>query len=243
VIGYKLKYSGPTIALAGIITIAIFTLKYPPTNYIISAWLIWSALSVSQVLPLAGLGIALSLVSLRLVFISVTIFIASFLSTLSIYGKIWFWFSNSPDASQHFYLTIPILSLCSGLLLVVPKILCKYMVVPASLTSGSMLAITIKLTDPTLHNPLIIKLGLFIGIWIILSFMLIMRSFYQSWFLIPIRILGSWLLASGLLYAGATLMAKYGIITSKKPNTKTLKIEPSSNDDILIPNFTQDIKK
>lgn len=233
----SLKYSGPVSIVIGITIVAVFTFFNPPANNIISAWLVWDALTVSQVLPFVGLGIALSLISRPLFIISIIFFLLAYIFALINYNKIWIYFANPADISQHLYLTLPIASFCSGLLLVSPDFLRKYLVLPVCLITGAMLAITVKLTDPTLHDPIIPQLGFIIALWIIISIMMSVKAYYKTWFSIAIRILGSWLLASSLLYGGTALAIKYGLIAPKDNPSKNIKKESVKDEELFIPDF------
>jgi len=233
-----LKYSGVLLALFGAIIIMIFSEVYPPADNLVSAWVLWSALSVSLVLPLFALGVGFAFVSIHLAFISSVAFLLGFYIALINYNEVWFLFSNAPNAEQHFYLTLPIAGFCSGILLLVSKTIRSYLLIPFSFIIGIMVSITTKLTDPTFHDPIIIKLAVVIAFWIILSSMLSIRFLYREWFMIVIRIFASWLLAASLLYGGMIAAVKYGYFTpiSKSIVNPNFEVE-SSFDDMLIPDF------
>lgn len=233
------KWSGPVTAAAGAAAITLFLMGHPPSDDPVSAWLVWSALTVSWVLPLAGLGMGLSLVSLPLVLIGCLIFLSGFFAGLMNYNSVWIWFAAVPDSSGHLYLTLPVSSFFSGLLLISPDAGRRWLVLPAAAVVGAMLAITVKLTDPTLHDPIIPKLGLFVGIWVILSVMLSVRFFYRPWFPVPIRIFGSWLLAASLLYGGTALSVKYGAVTPKTIPKEAPNTNSAPDEELLIPDFTR----
>lgn len=232
-----LKYSGPLLALFAVLVLLLFSKVYQTSDNLVFAWVLWSALSVSVVLPLLGLGVGFALVPLRFVFISSIAFFMGFFMALANYDKVWFLFTNSPNAEQHLYLTLPIMNLFSGILLLLLKKIIKYLVIPFSFVIAFMLAITTKLTDPTLHDPIITLLALLIAIWIILVAMLSVRSFYRQWFIIAIRIFASWLLASSLLYGGTLLAVKYGYFTPKSNSFESSSKIESSFDDVIIPDF------
>lgn len=234
----NLKYSGLAAIVVGIIIVTLFVLFNPPSNNVISSWLIWNILTVSQILPFVALGIVLALLSRKIVTVAFIAFLLGYIIALINYSKVWIYFANQADISQHLYLSLPFASLCSGLLLLLPNSFRKYIVVFVSFIIAAMLAISVKLTDPTLHDPIIPTLGLVIALWIILSFMICVKFFYKSWFPIAIRIVGSWLLASGLLYGGTAFAIKYGVIKPKIEPSKTLEKEPVVDDELLVPDFT-----
>lgn len=232
-----LKYSGLLAVIVGSIILSIFVYFNPPTENIISAWLIWDVLSISQILPLVGLGIALSILSRPFIIISIVVFIVAYFLALENYSRLWIYFANPSDVSQHLYLTLPIASFFSGLLLVSPSFLRKYLVFIVSFIIAAMVAITVKLTDPTLHDPIIPKLGLSVSIWIIISIMMCAKYFYKAWFPIAIRILGSWLLASSLLFGGTALAVKYGKMKPQESSTNAVKKELPQDEELFIPDF------
>lgn len=220
--------------ILGILLICMYV--FSTQNSTISNWLIWSFLSVSNILPLLSLGIGLSLLDIRLAFASLAIFIGGFFIGIVFYSDIWLYFLV--NATQHLYLTLPISSLFVGILLILPNNVQKYIILIISFIVSMMLGITIKLTDPTFHDPFILKLGLIIGFWLVISVMFIMRKYYRKWFIIPIRILASWLIASGILYGGTSLGVKYGIITSTKKEIKKEEIKKEQVPDIdIVPDF------
>lgn len=200
-------------------------------NSAISDWLIWSFLSLSSLFPLVGLGVGFSLVDVRLAIVGLAVFVGSFFISLYLYGDIWFYFLA--NESQHLYLTLPLSSLFVGILLILPNSMRKWLILLTSAVVGAMMGIGIKLTDPTLHDPIILKIGLLVGFWVVVTSMLIVKRVYKKWFYIPIRIFGSWLLASGLLYGGTSLGVKYGKITP----TKTKQIKEQIPDVDIVPDF------
>jgi len=233
-----LKYSGVILLILGIFVIAISTIIYPPKTHIITLWTVSSALSFSHILPLIGLAIALSLVSFTFIIIATIFFIVGYIFAITNYDSFWIYFTILSNSSQHLYLTLPISSFFSGILLISPNNFRKYIILPITFIIGAMLAITTKLTDPTLHDPIIVQIGFIIAIWIILVFILTIHFFYKSWFNIPIRIFASWLLASSLLYGGTAIAVKYGKTIEKEEPTKPLKLDSTPTDKLIIPDFS-----
>ena len=233
----NLKYSGPFIFFIGVITIVIFILFF--ATKLISIWIIYGVLSFSLILPYIGLAVSLALFNWGLLIVSAILFSISYYLGIENYSKVWFYFTSTPDASKHLYLSIPIISFCAAFMLFMPKNINKYLLLPICTIAGFMLAITIKLNEPTLHNPIITKLAFFIVIWLMLSVILTVRFFYRNWFSIPIKIFASWLLASAFLYGGTFLVVKFNLITLKTKNDESVKIKPIENENLLIPDFTQ----
>jgi hypothetical protein len=116
--------------------------------------------------------------------------------------------ANVPGAVNHLFFTGPLSSIAAGLVLVSPAGVRPWLLPLSAAAIGVMLALAIKLTDPTLHDPMIRGAGALVGLWIVASVLLTGRAFRQKWFDIAGRILGSWLIAIGLLYGSASFIPK-----------------------------------
>lgn len=202
-------------------------------NSLILDWLIYSLLSASLVLPLLGLGIGFSSLKFLSILVGIILYIAGFFVGFIYYADVGFYFVV--DSSKHLYFSMPIASLSIGLLLVLPDILRKGLILLVSPIVGIMIAITTNLTDPTLHNLIIPKISLFVTVWIILFAIFSVKVFYCNWFHIPIKIFGSWLIASGLLYGGVGIATKNGTILPQKTKTKVKKEQILDTN--LVPDF------
>lgn len=231
------KWSGPMIALGGAIFLVLILALQPPDQNRVSAWLLWSALSISTALPLAGLGGALSMSSAILASAGLAGLLAGELIGFQIFQSVAPWFTSRSGVSQHLYLTVPLSGLAAGLLLIAPEGLRRWLVLPVGLTVGFTHATTTMLTDPTLHDPAIPRLGLFIGLWLPLSVMLSLRALRRPWLPVPMRILGSWLLASGLLHGSAALAAKPPPLTLHETPARAHADKPPEDLDSLFPQF------
>jgi len=76
----------------------------------------------------------------------------------------------------------------------------------AALIFGAMLVLTTRLTDPSLHEFAFTLAALLVAAWIVVAVSLTLRAFWRGWFPVFGRILGSWLIAIGLLSGGASLV-------------------------------------
>ncbi len=233
------RWSGPLVALAGGLFVAQFVLRHPPSQDAVSNWLLWNALSVAQLLPLVGLGAALAILPLRLAAVGAAVFLGGIAAGFGFYPDVAHWLLSTRGAAQHFYLTIPVASLAAGLVLIAPGAVRKWLALPAGLAIGAMLAVTTKLTDPTLHDPMVPRLGVFVGLWIVGAVTLTLRAFHRPWFPIPLRIYASWLLASGLLYGGAALFAKPAAGPLPDLASERAVSPLPVNPDSLFPTFDQ----
>ena len=87
----------------------------------------------------------------------------------------------------------------------------------AAAMAGVMLVFAIRVTDPSLHDWRFPFAGIAIALWIVAAVALTVRAFRRDWFTIPGRILGSWLIAVGLLYGGASLIPKRNVLPPPPP--------------------------
>jgi hypothetical protein len=142
-----------------------------------------------------------------------------------------------PRATSHHFLTGPISSVIVGVALVLPTArLRSWFLLIAAVVAGSMLAIAIEVTDPSLDDVAIPLAGVIVGFWIVAAISLTLRAFRRGWFSIPARILGSWLVAIGLLYGGASLIPKQKS-AFPLPAEPTPNVTPFQGPDRLPPEF------
>lgn len=198
------KLGAFTTLFFGIGVICLYLFFYPANHNKISAWLLYSLLSLPQLLTLIGFGFAISLASKKVASIAIATFLVGFFIGVMNYANIWFYFAI--DSSRDLYLSTPLLSLIVGILLILPHF--KWLLPVVSSVVGVIFSVHVKLTDITFHNPLILQIALLVSLWVFISVFLHTKCFYRPWFRIPMRIFGSWLIASGLLYGSTAFMAK-----------------------------------
>jgi hypothetical protein len=231
------KWSGPALATLGLLGAAAIAL--PPTagRSTLTWWILWSALAPERVLPLVGLGVALALVDRRYSLGAFVLFGGGV--AFGFFGQDWLLSALQaiPRATSHHFLTGPISSVTVGVALVLPGArLRSWFLLVAAVVAGSMLAVAIEVTDPSLHDVAIPLAGVAVGFWIIAAVSLTARAFHHAWFPIPARILGSWLIAIGLLYGGASLIPKQRS-AFPPPAEPTLNIIPAPGPDRLPPDL------
>ena len=174
-------------------------------------WILNSGLAPVRLLPLLGLGVGLGLagrwssITVALIFsIGVT---GGFLAQDLVVSTM----AAVPHAVSNEFPAGPISCLAVGLALAPGARLRKWILPVAAAVAGAMLALAIKVTDPSLHDPTISVVGVLFAVWIVASVSLTLRAFRREWFVVAGRILGSWLIAIGLLYGGVSLVPKRGL--------------------------------
>jgi hypothetical protein len=211
-------WSGPalaTLGLFGIIAVALLATQSPFAN-----WILTDVFAPERVLPLIGLGVACGLVRMRIFAATLLLFVLGIVVGSA--GQDWLlWvLYNVPEAPTHLFLTGPISCLAIGLALVPGARLLAWLLPVGSIIVGAMLSLAIMLTDPSLHDPAFTWTPLLAAFWIVAAISLTLRAFRQDWFPIFGRILGSWLLAIGLLYGGAELAP---VFRPPPPPTNTMQ--------------------
>lgn len=192
--------------MAGLGLIAVAAAALVANENPLARWTLTETLAPARVLPLIGLGAAFALIGARATIIAVLLFALGIAGGLVAQDRLLAILDLVPRAATHLFFTGPISYLAAGAALVAGARWREGLTPAAALIVGAMLALTIKLTDPSLHEPAYTWTPVLIAFWIVAAVTLTLRAFRRGWFAIFGRILGSWLLAIGLLYGGASLV-------------------------------------
>jgi hypothetical protein len=198
------RWSGPALAGLGILAIAAAALVGNANP--LARWMLTETLAPARVLPLVGLGAVFALIGLRALAAALALFALGIVAGIAGQDRLLAMLDLVPRAATHLFFTGPISYLAAGAALVAGARWRDWLTPVAALIVGAMLALTIKLTDPSLHEPAYTWTPVLIAFWIVAAVTLTLRAFRRGWFSIFGRILGSWLLAIGLLYGGASLV-------------------------------------
>jgi len=194
------------LGLAGVATVAVLATRTPQAQGLLGRWILSSPLTAERVAPLVGLGIALALLPRAVAVIGMAAFATGMAGGVVLREPLMALLIDVPGAPTHLFYAFAISCLVSGLTLLVPRGLRSWLAPVASLTTGAMAGLATKLTDPSLNDPAFVLTGAAIGVWVVAVICLTVRAVRRPWFEIPARILGSWLIAIGLLFAGAGLL-------------------------------------
>lgn len=179
-------------------------------------------LSYQRALPLLGLGCVLALMRS---------WEAALGATLAALG-LWLGFTfrdwlistviSGPETTGRLGLPGPISCLAAGLILAAPGRLRSWLLPPAAVLIGAMLAIGIKLSDPSFHDPNFVRGAVGASVWLVAAVGLTGHFCNRPWFRIALRILGSWLIAIGLMFGASILMPRpaLGDTTQQLPETR-----------------------
>ncbi len=212
------KWSGPGLIALGLLAVAMIALLARQNPFV--RWILSDVFAPERVLPLIGLGAACGLVGAR-IFGAVLLLFGLGIVIGSV-GQDWLlWvLYNVPEGPTHLFLTGPISFLVIGLALAPGARLLPWLLPIAAVVAGGMLSLAIMLTDPSLHEPAFTWTPVLVAYWIVAAVSLTLRAFRRGWFPVFGRILGSWLIAIGLLYGGASLAP---ILKPPPPPTNTMQ--------------------
>jgi hypothetical protein len=194
------------LAALGILSIAAIALLPGLGDSPLGRWTLTETLAPVRTLPLVGLAAAFALISARTAIAALLLFALGIAGGLVVQDRLLAILDLVPRAATHLFFTGPISYLAAGAALVASARWRTWLTLPAALIFGAMLALTITMTDPSLHEPAYTWTPVLIAFWIVAAVTLTLRAFRLGWFTIFGRILGSWLLAIGLLYGGASLV-------------------------------------
>jgi hypothetical protein len=200
--GNPVRWGGPVMAAFGLLLIVLIALTQEQSFF--GQWFLLQALAPEQILPFAGLGFAFGLVSLRIFFTALVLLIIGILGGFAAYDSVIFLLYIAWNPPSDFYLTGPISCLAAGLPLLFRERLRAWLLPVAAFVVGAMLAIATFLNDPSEGDPLFTCSPLVVGLWALISVSLTVRAFRHNWLVIFGRILGSWTVAIGVLYGGAS---------------------------------------
>ena len=217
------------MAALGLIAVAALTFIPALRESPLTRWILTETLAPVRVLPLIGLGAAFGLIGLRALIAALVLLAIGIVGGLSAEDWLLSMLDAVPRAATHQFLTGPISYLAAGFALVSSAHLRPYVTPAAAAIFGAMLALTIKLTDPSLHDPAFTWTPMLAGLWIVAAITLTVRAFRQHWFSVFGRVFGSWLMAIGLLYGGAALVPKHEPLLQMTPTPEFVRPFSSGN--------------
>lgn len=197
---------GPT--LAGLFGLGVAALLLAERESPLARWILVETLTPQRLLPIVGLGILFGLVGIWTLAAALPLFGLGIGVALIAEDQLLRLLDVVPQAATHLFFTGPISYLAVGIALAAGRTSHAVLAPIVALIFGTMLGLVVRLTDPSLHAPAYTWTPVAIAGWIIAAITLSIRAFYRNWFHIVGRIVGSWLMAIGLLYGGAMLVPK-----------------------------------
>jgi hypothetical protein len=179
--------------------------------------------SYERVLPLLGLACALALARFWPTALGALLFVVGL--WLGFVGRDWLIAAivSGPETAGRLALPGPISCLAAGLALAVPERLRPWLLPLVAIIIGAMLAIGIKLIDPSFHDPNFLWGAIVAGIWVVAAVGLTGHLCNRPWFRIAMRIVGSWLIAIGLMLGASILVPRTNLGSALQPPPETLE--------------------
>ena len=199
--------SGATLLGIGLIGSGAIALSAAASSTSLGGWILSEVLAPQRTLPIVALGVAFGLTGLRSLVAGFVLFGLGLIGGFAGQDSLLWLLDKIPQAATYLFLTNPICYLASGLALIASSRLRGIVVPSAAAIFGAMLALLIRMTDPSLHEPAFTWAPIGTALWLIATAAFTVRILWRDWFPIFGRILGSWMLAIGLLYGGASLVA------------------------------------
>ncbi|MCQ8782918.1 hypothetical protein [Mangrovibrevibacter kandeliae] len=182
-------------------------------------WLRHSAVQPSFLLPLIGCGLASRRLRALPLLAAACLFAAGLTAGL-FGGTAWDRvFAGIPAAFEQRFYSAPIATIAIGAALVAPGRIRPLVLPPASFCVGAAIGLCVMLTNPTLGIRLVPITGILFSLWLIAGVTLSVRGMDARWPDVAIRIFGSWMIAIGVLYGGASLFKKPTRLELAPPTT------------------------
>src|SRR5262249_28723152 len=105
----------------------------------------------------------------------------------------------------------PVSCLAAGVALAASPRVRAWLLPPAALVMGAMLAIGIKLVDPSFQDLDFLRGALAASLWLVAAVALTVHLVSARWLGVAVRILGSWLIAIGLMLTVSILVPRPAI--------------------------------
>jgi hypothetical protein len=217
----SVRWGGPVVAAFGLLLIVLITLTQQQSLFY--QWVLSQVLAPEQILPVVALGFAFGLVSLQTFFTALVLLIVGILCGFAAYDGVVFLLYIVWNSPSDLSVTGPILYLFAGLPLLCRTRLRAWLLPVAAFVEGTTLAIAVLLNDPSQGDPLFTVSPLVVAFWTIIAVSLTVRAFRHNWLVTFGRILGSWTVAIGVFYGGASA----ALVLRPIPSSSATSQEPA----------------
>ena len=212
-----LKWGGPVLALLGLIALALLLAAGLRAGNALALWLTQEVLAPVRVLPLIGLGLGFALAGrgarLAGILLMALGIATGFLVYRPLLEPVWL----LPNAVESRFFTAPCLNVAVGIVLVFGARWRNWMLPPFAFVAGLLLAFGIIVTDPSLNDPTYARFGVLTSLAIIAAAAVCFAVLRGRLLETGSRIVGSWLIAIGLLYGAAALSKRPASMSGSPP--------------------------
>lgn len=228
---HLLRWSGPVVAIIGLAFSAAAYLHPVAERSLLEQGGIAVILSYERALPLMGLGCVLALMRLRVAALGA---LAAILGLwVGIAARDWLIAAivSGPAMGSRLSLPGPISCFVVGLLLAISERLRSWLLPPAAMVIAATLALSVEIVDPSFHDANFLRGTLAASVWLVAAVGLTAQLCDRPWFRIAIRIVGSWLIAIGLMLGAAILLPRPRVAEAPPPPSETLEAPPFPGPD------------
>jgi hypothetical protein len=203
-----MRWAAPVVILAGLVAL-VWSISTPEAQRSFFQWGVFQvALAYDQAIPLAAMGVALSSLSPILSVVMAVLILIAF--AVGLFAQ-----------SSFLPLIGPLSVILAGLLLIISRYIGGWTVPPIGALVAFAVAMTISYDAPPADDwAFYVAGGAELGAWLIAVTMLLWPMLPSSWRMIAAPILGSWLLAIGLLIGGAIFVEPPHEASPSEPPTE-----------------------
>jgi len=189
----------------------------------------YAIVTYDLVLPLVGLGVALTpMTRWQTILVAVIFTVGIPLGILSEH-RLLSATGLPPSAARYFIYLGPLCCVIAGLTLAAAGSLRAWIMPAATLVTGAALGFLVALHDPTVGNPRFACGAAAVGLWLIAAAPALLPRSGGSWLKIGSRILASWLVAIGLLLGGSKFVVQQRVERVSAPTP--LFVQPPASLD------------
>ncbi|TFF24854.1 hypothetical protein E3C22_05530 [Jiella endophytica] len=200
--------AGPFLILAALLLAVVPRLSPAASLDALAWWIAYGPMAPERALPICAFGVALALTGRRSAAAATSSFAFGAVSGFAMEPQWLDLLGRLPAAATHDFYAGPLSCIAAGASLICGRRLRPFMLVPSGFLLGAMWALWIRLLDPTLHEPKITMTGLLVAALLAAAVAITLARFRGPWMFVAAPILGSWLVAIGLLYGGAYIAAR-----------------------------------
>lgn len=193
------RWSGPALAAAGGVIYVWYALQAPSARGVVGFAIVTSVHAYDLSLPLLGAGLILARIDQRAATAGYSLFLVALTGSVLTTGPLADWLIVTPGAIERFVLVGPASAIMVGAALVLPDAFRRWLAPVAMLLTGMAFGISIRLFDPTGGDRRFAVTLIVVALWLVSVSFLIGRRQRRPWFTIATRIVGSWLIAIGML--------------------------------------------
>jgi len=172
---------------------------------LIESGALYPLLTYDQALPLFGIGFAFGLAPMRLAILTILFFVAGLALGLSLEDRLLDFFTDSGWLSA-LSLLGPLSCVIVGIALISSGSLRAWILAPAAVAFGTAFGFAVGLNDTSIDDWGYATGATITGLWLASLSMMLARRFEGAWIQIAARILGSWLMAIGVMLGGVQLV-------------------------------------